>query len=38
MWIDGAKIVEQMGIQSNKAIVEMLTTAREPPMGRVSPP
>lgn len=28
--VDGAKIVQQMGIRSNKAIVEMLETAREP--------
>jgi len=28
--VDGAKIVQQMGIRSNKAIVEMLATAREP--------
>jgi hypothetical protein len=28
--VDGAKIVQQMGIRSNKAIVELLTSAREP--------
>jgi AcrR family transcriptional regulator len=28
--VDGAKIVQQMGLRSNKAIVEMLTTARRP--------
>ena len=28
--VDGAKIVRQMGIRSNKAIVEMLATAPEP--------
>ena len=28
--VDGAKIVEQMGVRTNKAIVEMLSTAREP--------
>ena len=28
--MDGAKIVRQMGIRSNKAIVEMLVSAREP--------
>jgi AcrR family transcriptional regulator len=28
--VDGAKIVQQMGIRSNKAIVEMLGSAREP--------
>jgi AcrR family transcriptional regulator len=28
--VDGARIVEQMGIRSNKAIVQMLTTACEP--------
>ena len=28
--VDGAKIVSQMGIRSQKAIVRMLTTAREP--------
>jgi hypothetical protein len=27
--VDGAKIVQQMGSRSNKAIVEMLKTARE---------
>jgi hypothetical protein len=30
--VDGAKIVQQMGIRSNKAIVGMLATAREPLM------
>lgn len=28
--VDGAKIVQQMGVRTNKAIVEMLSTAREP--------
>ena len=28
--VDGAKIVRRMGVQSNKAIVAMLATAREP--------
>ncbi len=28
--VDGAKIVAQMGVRSNQAIVEMLATAREP--------
>ena len=28
--VDGAKIVQQMGVRSNKAIVGMLSTAREP--------
>jgi AcrR family transcriptional regulator len=28
--VDGAKIVKQMGVRSNKAIVGMLATAREP--------
>ena len=28
--VDGAKIVQQMGSQSNKAIVELLKSAREP--------
>lgn len=28
--VDGAKIVRQMGIRSNKAIVEMLASSREP--------
>lgn len=28
--VDGAKILQQMGIRSNEAIVGMLTTAREP--------
>jgi AcrR family transcriptional regulator len=28
--VDGAKIVQQMGIRSNKAIVEMLGSSREP--------
>ncbi len=28
--VDGAKIVRQMGIRSNKAIVEMLASACEP--------
>ena len=28
--VDGAKIAQQMGIRSNKAIVQMLTTASEP--------
>lgn len=28
--VDGAKIVQQMGMRSNKAMVEMLATAREP--------
>jgi AcrR family transcriptional regulator len=28
--VDGAKIAQQMGMRSNKAIVEMLATAREP--------
>lgn len=28
--VDGAKIVQQMGVRSNKAIIEMLTTACEP--------
>ena len=28
--VDGAKMVQQMGIRSNKAIVEMLATASEP--------
>jgi AcrR family transcriptional regulator len=28
--VDGAKIVQQMGIRSNKAIVEMLASSREP--------
>ena len=30
--VDGAKIVRQMGMRSNKAIVEMLATATEPLM------
>jgi hypothetical protein len=30
--VEGAKIVQQMGIRSNKAIVGMLATAREPLM------
>jgi AcrR family transcriptional regulator len=28
--VDGAKIVQQVGVRTNKAIVEMLLTAREP--------
>jgi AcrR family transcriptional regulator len=28
--VDGTKIVQQMGVRTNKAIVEMLATAREP--------
>ncbi len=28
--VDGARIVQQMGVRSNKAIVQMLATAREP--------
>ena len=28
--VDGAKIVQQMGVRTNKAIVHMLATAREP--------
>jgi AcrR family transcriptional regulator len=28
--VDGARIVQQMGVRTNKAIVEMLATAREP--------
>jgi AcrR family transcriptional regulator len=28
--VDGAKIAQQMGVRTNKAIVEMLSTAREP--------
>ena len=28
--VDGAKIVQQMGVRANQAIVEMLATAREP--------
>ena len=28
--VDGARIVQQMGIRTNKAIVHMLATAREP--------
>jgi len=28
--VDGAKIVQQTGIRSNKAIVEMLASSREP--------
>jgi AcrR family transcriptional regulator len=28
--VDGAQIVQQVGIRSNKAIVDMLATAREP--------
>ena len=28
--VDGATIVTQMGVRCNKAIVEMLATAREP--------
>jgi hypothetical protein len=28
--VDGAKIAQQMGVRSHKAIVEMLETAREP--------
>ena len=31
--VDGAKIVQQTGIRSNKAIVQMLTSSREPPPG-----
>src|SRR6202041_2852215 len=30
--VDGAKIVQQMGVRTNKAIVEMLASAREPVM------
>jgi hypothetical protein len=28
--VDGAKIVQQMGARTNKAIIEMLATARQP--------
>ena len=31
--VDGAKIVQQTGVRSNKAIVEMLASSREPPPG-----
>jgi hypothetical protein len=35
--VDGAKIVRQMGSRSNKAIVELLKSAREPRFCPIGP-